>query len=194
MNTDRFDHLPHIEATLNYLAPMAERPRNYTFDPPPGVARSNSQREAHTVAIHDVRPVVSDISLDREGLAVLNYESAVRDFWDEDEVRRVYYPEVQRVMAEATGASKVFIFDHTLRRRVRGAADRAPGTPRQPATGVHVDHTATVRPAAGARLLRRRGRAVAARPRAGDQSMAADPRSAARCAAGGVRRRLGRAR
>jgi hypothetical protein len=64
MNTDRFDHLPHIEATLNYLAPMAERPRNYTFDPPPGVARSNSQRESHTVAIHDVRPVVSDISLD----------------------------------------------------------------------------------------------------------------------------------
>ena len=41
-------------------------------------------------------------------------------------MRRVYYPEVQRVMAEATGASKVFIFDHTLRRRVRGAADRAP--------------------------------------------------------------------
>ena len=58
MNTDRFDHLPHVEATLNYLAPMAERPRNYTFDPPPGVPRSNSQREAHTVAIHDVRPVV----------------------------------------------------------------------------------------------------------------------------------------
>ena len=61
-------------------------------------------------------------------------------------MRRVYYPEVQRVMAEATGASKVFIFDHTLRRRVRGAADRAPGTPRQPATGVHVDHTATSGP------------------------------------------------
>ena len=40
--------LPHIEATLNYLAPMAERPRNYTFDPPPGVARSNSHaRGAH---------------------------------------------------------------------------------------------------------------------------------------------------
>jgi hypothetical protein len=35
----------------------------------------------------------------------------------------------------------VFIFDHTLRRRVRGAEDRAPGTPRQPATRVHVDHT-----------------------------------------------------
>jgi hypothetical protein len=146
MNTDRFDHLPHIEATLNYLAAMTERPRNYTFDPPPGVARSNVQREQHTVTIHDVRPASSDVSLDREGFAVLHSPSAVKDFWDEDEVRRVYYPEVQRVLTEATGASKVFIFDHTLRKRVRGAEDRVPGAPRQPATGVHVDHTATSGP------------------------------------------------
>ena len=146
MDADRFDHLPHIEATLNYLAPMADRPRNYTFDPPPGVPRSNSERQPHRVAIHDARPAIADLSLDREGLAVLHGASAVRDFWDEDEVRRVYYPEVQRVMAEATGASKVFIFDHTLRRRVNRAADRVPGTPRQPATGVHVDHTATSGP------------------------------------------------
>jgi hypothetical protein len=142
MNADRFQHLPHVEATLNYLAPMTERPRNYTFDPPPGAPRSNMERELHKVAIHDARQAAAEITLDREGFAVLHNESAVRDFWDEEEVKRVYYPEVQRVLTEATGASKVFIFDHTLRRRVNGAADRAPGTPRQPAASVHVDHTA----------------------------------------------------
>ena len=134
--------LAHVDAVLNYLAPMADRPRNYTFDPPPGIPRSNSTHEAHTVPISDARAVASDISLDREGFAVLHHQSAVKDFWDEDEVRRVYYPEVQRVLAEVTGASKVYIFDHTLRRRVRGVDDRALGTPRQPATRVHVDHTA----------------------------------------------------
>jgi len=141
MNAYRFAYLPHVEATLNYLAPTAERPRNYTFDPPPGVPRSNFVREQHTVAVRDARPVVDDVSLDHEGFALLRGASAVHDFWDEDEVRRIYYPEVQRVIAEATGADKVFIFDHTLRRRLQGAADRAAGTPRQPATGVHVDHT-----------------------------------------------------
>ena len=50
-NVTRISDLAHIEAQLNYLAPMAERPRNYTFDPPPGVPRSNSTHEAHTVAI-----------------------------------------------------------------------------------------------------------------------------------------------
>jgi hypothetical protein len=145
-HTARIDDLPHVAATLNYLAPMTDRPRNYTFDPPPAVPRSNSSHEAHTVAIHDARAIAADISLDREGFAVLHQPSTVRDFWDEDEVRRVYYPEVQRVIAEATGASKVFIFDHTLRRRVRGVDDRAAGAPRQPATRVHVDHTATSGP------------------------------------------------
>ena len=77
MNTDRFDHLPHIEATLNYLAPMAERPRNYTFDPPPGVPRSNSQARSRTPwrSMTCVRSS-SDISLDREGFAVLQLRRA----------------------------------------------------------------------------------------------------------------------
>jgi hypothetical protein len=145
-NVARISDLAHIEAQLSYLAPMAERPRNYTFDPPPGVPRSNSTHEAHTVAIHDARAIESEISLDREGFAVLHQQSAVRDFWDEDEVRRVYSPEVQRVLAEVTGASKVFIFDHTLRRRVKGAVDWSREAPRQPATRVHVDHTANSGP------------------------------------------------
>jgi hypothetical protein len=57
-------------------------------------------------------------------------------------VRRIYYAEAERALAEVTGARRVFVFDHTVRRRVLGVDDRAPGTPRQPATRVHVDHTA----------------------------------------------------
>jgi len=110
------------------------------------VPRSNTVRDPHVVPIHDARTVADDVSLDREGFALIHAASAVKDFWDEDEVRRVYYPEVQRVIAEATGASKVFIFDHTLRRRVKDTTDRTTGAPRQPATSVHVDHTATSGP------------------------------------------------
>jgi hypothetical protein len=133
--------LPHVEAELNYLAATTERPRNYTFEPPAGIPRSNTTRDAHRVPIHSARPIAADITLDREGFAVLHHASAVRDFYDEDELRRVYYAEAERLIADATGAKKVFVFDHTLRRRVPGMDDRAPGAPRQPSTGVHVDHT-----------------------------------------------------
>jgi hypothetical protein len=135
------EELPRVEAELSYLVAMTERPRNYTYEPPAGVPRSNTAHETRRVPIHDARPIASEISLDREGFSVLRHQSAVHDFWDEDEVRQIYYPEVEAAIAEATGASRVFIFDHTLRRRVRGVDDRAPGAPRQPAARVHVDHT-----------------------------------------------------
>ena len=38
-------------------------------------------------------------------------------------------------------ADRVFIFDHTVRKRVEGAADVRGAGPRQPATRVHVDQT-----------------------------------------------------
>ncbi len=134
--------MSHVDAALNYLAPMTERPRTYTFDPPMGQPKSNIVTETHTVPVYDLRPIASGLSLDREGFELLHHVSAERDFLDDEEIRKVYYAESERLIAEATGASRVFIFDHTVRRRVLGADDRAAGQPRQPATRVHVDHTA----------------------------------------------------
>jgi hypothetical protein len=136
------DSLPYVEADLNYLVPMAERPRYYAYEPEPGEARSNMAHESHRVKIRDMRPISSEIMLDRQGFAVVEQRTAVRDFWDDDEVRQVYYPEAERFIAEVTGASRVFIFDHVQRRRLPGAPDRSRNGPRQPATRVHVDHTA----------------------------------------------------
>jgi hypothetical protein len=140
------DALPRIAADLHYLIPMAEKPRSYTYEPPAGIPRSNAEYGARRVAIHDARPIAADVSLDREGFVLIEQTSAVGNFYDDDEVRRVYYPEAERLIADLTGASRVLVFDHTQRRHVRGAADRAPGIPRQPATRVHVDHTATSGP------------------------------------------------
>jgi hypothetical protein len=134
-----FATLPYVEAELNYLAPMAERPRYYAYDA--GEVSSNMTPEPHRVHIRDMRPVAAEVGLDRQGFALVEQHTAVHDFWDDDEVRRVYYPEAERFLAEKTGASRVFIFDHLQRRRVPGATRRAPGVPPQPATRVHVDHT-----------------------------------------------------
>src|SRR5271167_1242320 len=132
------DSLPYVEAELNYLGPMTERPRYYAYEIG---ERSNMTYDPHKMRIHDMRPISSDVSLDTQGFALVEQRSAVQDFWDDDEVRRVYYPEAERVIKQVTGASRVFIFDHLQRRRVTGQQDRVPGGPRQPATRVHVDHT-----------------------------------------------------
>jgi len=135
------EQLPYVEAEVNYLGATRERPRYYAYDRNPGDPPSVMPLEPHRVQIHSLRPIADELSLDTQGFALAEHRSAVRDFWDDDEVRRVYYPEAERVIAEATGAARVFIFDHLQRRRVPGARDRSRSGPRQPATRVHVDHT-----------------------------------------------------
>jgi hypothetical protein len=84
---------------------------------------------------------LDSVDLDSEGFELLRHKSAVKNFYDDGEVRSIYCPEAEQALKEVTGADRVFIFDHTVRRRVPGAEDRRVG-PRQPATRVHVDHTA----------------------------------------------------
>jgi hypothetical protein len=55
------------------------------------------------------------LSLDSEGLAVVKHRSAVRDFYDEDELRRVYYPEAERLVAKVTGATRYWYSRLSLR-------------------------------------------------------------------------------
>jgi hypothetical protein len=135
------DKLPNVEAELNYLGPTTERPRYYAYEPTENDRPPVMPLEPHKMQIHDLRPIGHELSLDVQGFALVEQRSAVADFWDDDEVRRVYYPEAERFLLEHTGASRVFIFDHLQRRRVPGTQDRSRGGPRQPATRVHVDHT-----------------------------------------------------
>lgn len=134
--------LRSVKAELNYLAPTTERPRTYTYDPPDGVPRTTTINEPHHVQISDARPILSEVSLDEEGFGLVQHDSAVRDFYDDEEVKRVYYPEAEQLLKELTGADRVHIFDHTVRRRIPGSEDRRPDAPRQPVPRVHVDHTA----------------------------------------------------
>jgi hypothetical protein len=85
--------------------------------------------------------VAENATLDEQGFAVVHHRSAVRDFQDEAEVRGTYYAEAKALLKRVTGASRIFIFDHTVRRHIPGTQDYRDGV-RQPARRVHVDHTA----------------------------------------------------
>jgi hypothetical protein len=141
LTTDILRRLPYVDGVFNYLAPMDERPRNYTYTPPPGVPQTNARYEPHVMQVYDIRPIAHEVSIDVEGIELLEHRSAVQGFDDEGEIRHVYYPEVERLVAETTGGTHVVVFDHTIRRRVPDALDRAGGVPRQPVTRVHNDCT-----------------------------------------------------
>jgi hypothetical protein len=84
------------------------------------------------VVLQDARKTLP--YLDAEGFALLRHRTAVRDFWDDAEAEAVGRAEAAELVASATGAARVHVFDHTQRRR-------SPEARRQPSTRVHVDYT-----------------------------------------------------
>ena len=188
LQSAKIETLPWVAAELNYLAPPREKPRTYTYDPPSGQPRTTAVNEPHRVQISNARPILREVSLDEEGFGLLQHKSRVRDFHDDDEVRWVYYKEAEQLLKEVTGADRVHIFDHTVRRRIPGAEDRQVAGTRQPVPRVHVDHTETSGPQRVRDLLPEEGGAPAARTCADHQSVAADPRSPARLTARRLRR------
>ena len=119
---------------------MAEKPVAYNYEPPLGIPVRTGQRIAHHVRIRDARPMIDRLSLDKEGFVLLHHQTAVTNFYDEEQIKSVYYPECERVMREATGAVRVVAFDHIVRNAAK-AAIKGSGI-KMPAKGVHNDYTA----------------------------------------------------
>jgi hypothetical protein len=141
MIVDVFTQLPQVEGAAVYLAKTAEKPHTYTYDPPDGTPKTNLVTEQHALPIFDMRPIADGLSLDLQGFELVEAPSAVTDFYDEAQLRETYYAEAEALVKQATGASRVVVFDHTIRRRQPGVEDRAPGTDRQPVTRIHGDYT-----------------------------------------------------
>ena len=95
--------------------------------------------EGRRVTIRNARPLAGDLSLDCEGFVLVQHDTRVADFYDEQELRSVYYPEIDELVKQHTGAARVVIFDHTL--RAQDEALRVKKTVREPNRTVHNDYT-----------------------------------------------------
>jgi hypothetical protein len=128
-----------IEATVNYLLDTGEMPVTYVAVPGSADTRSSSTLDPRRVTIRNGRPQADRFTLDRNGFRFVRHDTKVADFYDEDEVRRVYYPEMEALVKQESGASRVVVFDHTLR-----TADdelRAAQKIREVVRRVHNDYT-----------------------------------------------------
>ena len=108
------DAVEAIEATLNYLIDTGEK--IITAAGPGGAADTRGGKlDPRRVVIRNGRRYAQDFMLDREGFRFVRHDTAVADFYDEEEVRRLYYPEMEALVKAESGASRVVLFDHTLR-------------------------------------------------------------------------------
>ncbi|KAH9939814.1 hypothetical protein B0H21DRAFT_31508 [Amylocystis lapponica] len=133
-----------VSTTLNYYASVGDgKPYQYTFEPPAGTERTNIGTEPKPVVIHDVRGKEDTVSLDTTGFQFVKYPSVEKDFADEEAIKTKYYQEVEDILRKEAGAKRVFIFDHTIRRKPDSDLPNSPSNPaaRGPAEQVHIDQT-----------------------------------------------------
>ena len=132
-------NLPHVEGTLNYLADRTEKPVTYMYTPPPGTPARTGRSTPHTMPIYDGRAILPQLTLDTHGFLLTNHETVVTNFYDEQEVKTVYYPEVAKLVKTVTGAVKAVVFDHNV--RCGPMAQRGENGAREPVRVAHNDYT-----------------------------------------------------
>lgn len=67
------------------------------------------------VEIIDGRLPEYRFALDKNGFELIRHDTAMQSFLDPEEIKAVYYPEIETLVKAHTGASQVVIFDHTVR-------------------------------------------------------------------------------
>jgi hypothetical protein len=135
-----------VTTALNYLGEVTQPLFTYAYDAPPGHPKTNVTMMPRSVVVRDARSLNPAPTLDREGFALALHRSTVANFYDEDQVHGVYYPECERLLKGLTGALRVLAFDHIVRNAARSSEKGI----KMPATAVHNDYTA----ASGAQRLR----------------------------------------
>ncbi|KAK3360515.1 hypothetical protein B0T25DRAFT_535800 [Lasiosphaeria hispida] len=94
------------------------------------------------VVVKDISGSEDQYSLDSHGFQIYHHDSTEKDFVDDAKIKAGYYTETEQLLKDATGASKIFIFDHTIRRQPADRDPAATGPPlRGPVRRVHIDQS-----------------------------------------------------
>ena len=128
-----------MQAGIAYTVDTGEKLVNETFGPNNIRRRTSGSQEVFPVRIEDGRASPRKFSLDENGFVFVPHPTTVRDFFDADELKRVYYPEVAALIQKISGARRVHVFDHTLRSGDEG--EREAKLVREPVLSAHNDYT-----------------------------------------------------
>jgi hypothetical protein len=130
---------PAVDAEITFSIDTGEKPVNETFESGQIIRRRTGATERRRVSIHDARPLAGELSLDRNGFVLADHPTAVRDFFDPEQLANIYYPEVEQLVKRVSGASRVVVFDHTL--RSGDQTEQAARRIREPVLWAHNDYT-----------------------------------------------------
>lgn len=136
---DNAPALDEVYATVQFSIDNGETPVSIVKEPGGGSDRRSGKYEDHQIVVRDARPIRDELKLDKQGFFLTEFETKITDFYDEDQVKEIYYPEMETLVRNVTGATKVLVFDHTIRVDDPTTADAK--KVRNPVRNMHNDFT-----------------------------------------------------
>ncbi|EPS36394.1 hypothetical protein H072_10097 [Dactylellina haptotyla CBS 200.50] len=138
--------LPSETSSIGYLQklPLYDKVKPYILNIPvfPEDCYQNVFMEyIHNIKISDIRPAKSLPTLDKNGFQLVEHETSLSydDFLDKKTIYEKYFPESEALLKKATGASRVYIYEHQVRKRQGDKVDSPEHATSQPLTGAHCD-------------------------------------------------------
>src|SRR5215470_7303983 len=124
---------------IPYTVDTGEKLVNETFGPNNIRRRKTGTHELKQMAVQNGRLLADRLSLEEHGFVFVQHKTKVVDFFDAAQLESVYYPEVEQLIKDKSGASRVVIFDHTL--RSGDETEREAKLIREPVLSAHNDYT-----------------------------------------------------
>ncbi len=128
-----------VRAEITFSVDTGEKPLNETFELGRVIGRRTGVTQRRAVKISNARPLGEEISLDRNGFVLVDHATGVKNFFDPNELAAVYYPEIETLVRQVSGAYRVHVFDHTL--RSGDEAEQSERKVREPVLWAHNDYT-----------------------------------------------------
>ena len=128
-----------VTVQLPYTVDNGEILVNESFGPKNIHGRRSGTVELKTMPLLNGRALGERLSLDEQGFVFVEHKTKVNDFFDENKLKTIYYPEIEQLIRSQSGASRVVIFDHAL--RSGDTAEREEKLVRNPVLQAHNDYT-----------------------------------------------------
>lgn len=136
---------PFIGAIINYHDRKELGDRGYAILDLNDFKNTTFFLDPRKMKVGNGRRAAPALSLEENGVTLTRRPTQMRDFYDDREVREVYYPEAERLLKDVTGADEVLLFGEVLRSddpaKLSRGTEPEKRNPRRgpPAGGAHID-------------------------------------------------------
>lgn len=130
-----------VRATMQYTVDNGIAPDYYFYEPDPAVKLNPPGTDVREVDIHDAWPHRHALSADRQGFELHEFRAQFDAFDDDAAVHETFYPQVIDFVMRHTGARRVVVFDHTIRKRLPSDLKVQTTVQRPAVMLVHSDYT-----------------------------------------------------